>query len=93
VRASQGSPAVQGNKAIRPVQQPGGLSQREATVLRLVAAGRTNLQISEELVISINTVARHVSHIFQKIRAGNRTEAAGWAYRHGLGAQPNAERP
>jgi DNA-binding CsgD family transcriptional regulator len=90
VRASQGSPAVQGNEAIRPVQQPGGLSQREVTVLRLVAAGRTNLQISDELVISLNTVARHVSHIFQKIGAGNRTEAAGWAYRHGVGAQPSA---
>ena len=61
-----------------------GLSLREIEVLRLIAAGRSNPQIADELVISINTVQRHVSNIFAKIGAANRTEAAGYATRNGL---------
>jgi NarL family two-component system response regulator LiaR len=53
-------------------------------VLRLVAAGKSNQQIADELMISLNTVIRHVSHIFAKTGAANRTEAAGYATRHGL---------
>jgi DNA-binding CsgD family transcriptional regulator len=63
---------------------PGGLSEREVEVLRLIAAGRSNQQIADELVISHNTVIRHVSHIFAKTGAANRTEAAAYATRHGL---------
>jgi DNA-binding CsgD family transcriptional regulator len=63
---------------------PGGLSAREAEVLRLVAAGKSNQQIADELVISLNTVVRHVSNIFNKIGAANRVEAASYATRHGL---------
>jgi len=61
-----------------------GLSRREVEVLRLIAAGKSNPQIADELVISINTVQRHVSNIFAKIGAANRTEAAGYATRNGL---------
>jgi pimeloyl-ACP methyl ester carboxylesterase/DNA-binding CsgD family transcriptional regulator len=61
-----------------------GLSSREMEVLRLIGAGRSNQQIAEELVISINTVARHVSNIFTKIDAANRAEAAVYAQRAGL---------
>jgi class 3 adenylate cyclase/pimeloyl-ACP methyl ester carboxylesterase len=63
---------------------PAGLSEREAEVLRLIALGRTNQQIAEQLVISPNTVARHVAHIFDKTGAANRTEAARFAALHGL---------
>ncbi|MBI5946983.1 MAG: AAA family ATPase [Chloroflexi bacterium] len=63
---------------------PGGLSTREVEVLRLVARGRTNQQIADELVIALNTVARHVSNIFDKTGAANRAEAATYAARHGL---------
>ncbi len=63
---------------------PDGLSAREVEVLRLVAAGRTNQQIAGELFISLNTVARHVSNIFDKTGAANRTEAGAYAARHGL---------
>jgi DNA-binding NarL/FixJ family response regulator len=45
-------------------------------VLRLVAAGRSNREISNELEISVNTVDRHVSNILTKIGASNRAEAA-----------------
>jgi pimeloyl-ACP methyl ester carboxylesterase/DNA-binding CsgD family transcriptional regulator len=66
------------------VTQAEALSDREVEVLRLLAAGRSNAQIADELVISQNTVIRHVSNIFAKIGAENRTEAANYAHRHGL---------
>jgi pimeloyl-ACP methyl ester carboxylesterase/DNA-binding CsgD family transcriptional regulator len=61
-----------------------GLSARELEVLRLIAVGRSNLQIADELVLSVNTVQRHISNIFSKTGAANRTEAAGYARDHGL---------
>ena len=63
---------------------PAGLSEREAEVLRLVAVGRSNREIGEELSISANTVDRHVSNILTKIGASNRAEAASFAVRHKL---------
>ncbi|HEU0073914.1 MAG TPA: alpha/beta fold hydrolase [Dehalococcoidia bacterium] len=63
---------------------PDGLSQREAEVLRLLAVGKSNQQIADELVISLNTVNRHVSNIYAKIGAANRAEAAAYATRRGL---------
>jgi two-component system, NarL family, response regulator LiaR len=49
-----------------------------------VAAGKSNPQIGGELVISLNTVQRHVSNILAKAGLANRTEAATYAHRHGL---------
>jgi pimeloyl-ACP methyl ester carboxylesterase/DNA-binding CsgD family transcriptional regulator len=63
---------------------PAGLSRRELEVLRLIAAGRSNRDIAEELVISRNTVDRHVSHILAKIGAANRAEAAAYAAKQRL---------
>jgi DNA-binding CsgD family transcriptional regulator/pimeloyl-ACP methyl ester carboxylesterase len=60
------------------------LSTREVEVLRLLAVGRSNQQIADELVISLNTVNRHVSNIYAKTGAANRAEAVGYAHRHGL---------
>jgi DNA-binding CsgD family transcriptional regulator len=62
-----------------------GLSTREIEVLRLLAAGKSNAQIAEELVISQNTVIRHVSNIFAKIGAENRAQAAVYARDRGIG--------
>ncbi|MGE3598851.1 MAG: LuxR C-terminal-related transcriptional regulator, partial [Dehalococcoidia bacterium] len=67
-----------------PPAHPDGLSAREMEVLRLLAAGRTNRQIAAHLVLSPNTVTRHVSHIFAKTGVANRAEAATYAARHGL---------
>ncbi len=63
---------------------PEGLTQREVEVIKLVAAGRTDREIGEELFISIKTVGNHVSNILNKTGAANRTEAATFAARHGL---------
>ena len=65
---------------------PAGLTGREAQVLALVAAGRTNRQIAEELVLSHKTVARHLSNIFAKLDVTSRTQAAAYAFEHGLAA-------
>jgi DNA-binding CsgD family transcriptional regulator/pimeloyl-ACP methyl ester carboxylesterase len=61
-----------------------GLSQREVEVLRLIAAGKSNRQIADELVISLNTVQNHVSNILSKTSLSNRTEAASYARDHGF---------
>lgn len=60
------------------------LSEREVEVLRLVAAGSTNLEISDILCISPHTVKSHVVHILNKLGVKDRTEAAVWAVRHHL---------
>ena len=67
-----------------PGAPPAGLSAREVEVLRLIAAGKSNPQIANALVISLNTVQRHVSNILGKTGAANRTEAAVYARDHGL---------
>jgi DNA-binding CsgD family transcriptional regulator/tetratricopeptide (TPR) repeat protein len=63
---------------------PDDLSWREVEILRLVAMGRSNREIGQELFISGHTVANHVRSILRKTGAANRTEAAGYAYRHAL---------
>jgi DNA-binding CsgD family transcriptional regulator len=73
------APALANTRAL-----PDRLSIREIEVLRLLAAGRTNKEIAEELVVSVNTVLRHVSNIFRKAAVANRAEAASYAHRHNL---------
>jgi class 3 adenylate cyclase/DNA-binding CsgD family transcriptional regulator len=63
---------------------PDHISGREVEVLRLVAHGHTNQEIADELVISLNTVRRHVSNIFDKTGLANRAEAVSYAHRHDL---------
>ncbi len=63
---------------------PDDLTAREVEVLRLLAIGRTNKDVSRVLAISLNTVATHVRSILCKTQCANRTEAATYAIRHGL---------
>ncbi|OFB41934.1 helix-turn-helix transcriptional regulator [Mycolicibacterium sp. (ex Dasyatis americana)] len=63
---------------------PGGLSQREIEVLRLVAAGKTNPEIAATMFLSEKTVARHLSNIFRKLDVTSRTAAAAFAFEHRL---------
>jgi len=60
------------------------LSKRETEILRLVTEGYTNLQISDLLSISANTVKTHVNNIFNKLGVNDRTQAAVLATRHRL---------
>ncbi len=63
---------------------PDGLTQREVGVLRLIAAGKTDREIAEELFIGVTTVNTHVRNVLNKTSTSNRTEAASYAGRHGL---------
>jgi DNA-binding NarL/FixJ family response regulator len=63
---------------------PDGLTPREAEVLALIAAGLTNTEIADELVVSAATVKSHVNHIFAKIGARDRAQAVAYAFRHGI---------
>ena len=69
---------------------PDDLTAREVEVLRLIAIGRTNKDVSRVLSISLNTVATHVRSILNKTQCANRTEAAAYAIRHGLQAVESA---
>ena len=77
--------ALSQRAAIKPV---GGLTAREVQVLRLVAAGKTNRAIADDLVISQKTVARHVSNIFTKLGLSSRSAATAYAYDHDLLESP-----
>jgi DNA-binding CsgD family transcriptional regulator len=61
-----------------------GLTSRELEVLRLVATGRTNRAIAEELGLSEKTVARHLSNIFNKLDVSSRAGATAYAFEHRL---------
>jgi HD-GYP domain-containing protein (c-di-GMP phosphodiesterase class II) len=63
---------------------PGGLSDREVEVLRLLAAGHSKRDIARELFISSSTAHTHVVHIYDKIGATTRAGAALFAMEHGL---------
>jgi DNA-binding CsgD family transcriptional regulator len=71
-------------RLLAPDALPGGLSAREAEVLRLVASGRSNPEIAATLFLSEKTVARHLSNIFTKLDVSSRTAAAAYAFDHGL---------
>ncbi|GHC40067.1 MULTISPECIES: ATP-binding protein [Streptomyces rochei group] len=66
------------------------LTAREQEVLRLLARGRSNRQIGEELFITAKTASVHVSNILAKLEAASRTEAVAVAYRQGLIAPETA---
>jgi len=69
---------------LRRHTRPGGLTEREVEVLRLVATGSSNQQVATALTISGKTVSRHLANIFTKIEVSSRTAAAAWARQHGL---------
>ena len=60
------------------------LTEREREVLSLIAEGKNNREIAEQLVISEKTVKTHVSNILNKLHLDDRTQAAIYALRHGL---------
>jgi LuxR family maltose regulon positive regulatory protein len=77
-RARQGGAATVAAAMVEP------LTRREVEVLGLLAAGRSNQRIAEELVVTLDTVKKHVSHLLDKLGAANRTEAVARARELGL---------
>ena len=70
--------------AKRPRELPAGLTNRELEVLLGLAAGKSNKEIAETLVISVKTAGHHVQHIFDKTCARTRTAATVWAFERHL---------
>jgi len=64
--------------------RPRGLSERERDVVVLIASGRSNRQIADELVITKKTAEAHVSHILTKLGLCSRVQIATWSLQHGL---------
>jgi DNA-binding CsgD family transcriptional regulator len=68
----------------RASSTPAGLTGRELEVLRLVAAGHSNREIAEQLVIAVPTVERHISNLYAKIGARGRADATAFAIRQDI---------
>jgi HD-GYP domain-containing protein (c-di-GMP phosphodiesterase class II) len=68
----------------RANMRPGGLSEREVEVACLVAAGCSNPEIAERLVVSRRTAEHHVQHIYAKVGVSSRAAVALFAHEHGL---------
>jgi len=72
------------SSAKSPPRAPDGLTAREVEVLRLVAEGRSNAEIAEQLVMSLPTVKTHVRSLYQKLGIGSRSAATRYAIEHHL---------
>jgi DNA-binding NarL/FixJ family response regulator len=68
----------------RRSQHPGGLTGREAEVLRLAARGLTKQAIADELYISPKTADHHIQHVYSKIGVSTRAAAALWAMQNAM---------
>jgi len=83
--APDGTSAAAGSaRAARPLDPPDGLTQREAEILSLIAAGLTNGEIAQRLFLSNHTVKTHVNRIFAKTGSRDRVAAVAYAQRHNL---------
>ena len=65
-----------------------GLTEREITILKLLAHGRSNEEIARELWVAQQTVKFHLTNIYRKLGVKNRTEATRYAYQQGLVESP-----
>ena len=77
-------PAPDHGRATAPQGIVEPLTSRELEVLEMLAAGRSNQAIARELVVTLDTVKKHVSHVLGKLGAANRTEAVARARQLGL---------
>jgi predicted ATPase/DNA-binding CsgD family transcriptional regulator/Tfp pilus assembly protein PilF len=80
--SSPPSPPLSPRRALK--QQFGGLTLRECEVARLVAQGKSNRAIADELVVGVSTVEAHITHIFTKLGFSSRAQIAAWAVDKGL---------
>jgi two-component system, NarL family, response regulator NreC len=84
VHPSLGARMVAADAAERKRAEDDPLSDRERDVLRLLALGHTNQEISGKLYISVRTAETHRAHIMQKLRLSTRAELVRYALAHGL---------
>jgi DNA-binding NarL/FixJ family response regulator len=70
------------------VGKANGLTERELAILKAVARGLSNSAIGKELWVTEQTVKFHLTNIYRKLDLANRTEAARYAYEHGLIESP-----
>lgn len=77
-------PADQKDNLQETQAQGDSLTVQERRILRLLADGMRNDEISEELSISGNTLKTHLRHIYRKLNVDDRTQAAVWVWRHRL---------
>jgi two-component system, NarL family, response regulator NreC len=68
----------------KPAGPPDDLTEREVEILKLIALGHTNVEIGEQLYLSVRTVESHRAHIQQKLRRSSRAELVRYALDHGL---------
>jgi DNA-binding NarL/FixJ family response regulator len=92
VRAVHGGQVLLAPEAAEAMLAPAGagpgpmpLTEREREVLALIAAGRSNREIARSLAVAEKTVKTHVSNVLMKLGVQDRTQAALYAVRHGLG--------
>jgi two-component system, NarL family, response regulator NreC len=78
------NPRLGAQLASEPEGRPADLTPRESEVLGLIAAGYTNPEIAERLVISIRTVETHRAAVQRKLNTVNRAELVAFAKQHGL---------
>ncbi len=94
-KAAQGEAVLDSRVASRIIQELQGirkdevnpfteLSDREFEVLRLIAAGRSNAEIAETLVIGESTVKTHIANLLRKLHLDDRTQAAVYAWKQGI---------
>jgi NarL family two-component system response regulator LiaR len=93
-QVSQGQPSLDATIALKVLQEmahparetpsPHALSEREEEVLRLIARGKSNREIAEQLSVVEATVSKHVSNILAKLHLASRTQAALYALKEGL---------
>jgi NarL family two-component system response regulator LiaR len=94
-KAARGEAVIDSRVASRIIQELQGirrnelnpfteLSEREFDVLRLIAAGKSNAEIAETLVIGENTVKTHIGNILRKLHLDDRTQAAVYAWQQGI---------
>lgn len=69
---------------VRAPESPEKLTERETDVLRLIAEGKSNREIADELVLGEKTIKTHVSSVLSKLSLNSRTQAALYAVRIGL---------
>lgn len=60
------------------------LTNREKEILLLISEGKSNQEIADELFITLKTVKTHVSNILSKLDVDDRTQAAIYAFKHGI---------